>query len=296
LLGCMAAGFTGCNNDIFVERLPDFSKRIELTVNKPCTVAVPFDGLMGVNIACDSDYYTDIVYYDRDGNRLDDFPLISRVARVVYCSPRFTLEAFVNGGDITFCLLDNSYENALPIRVVFDYGHTTACMDIILEPGQPLDTEIFYSLEDAMYNTIQQQSHKTRFTNNGPVTQFVSYRPYGDYRTQVLMSNEMPVFDGMTIECRFPEYTDGLWVMSSAPARLQFNSRVSFIADGTDVELTVEVPPYSTAEVRTTVTFACIKIPFLGYAEQPNSGVSYPFDGSCAVSQPINYTVDVEII
>ena len=73
LLGCMAAGFTGCNNDIFVERLPDFSKRIELSVNKPCTVAVPFDGLMGVNIACDSDYYTDIVYYDRDGNRLDDF-------------------------------------------------------------------------------------------------------------------------------------------------------------------------------------------------------------------------------
>lgn len=292
----MAAGFTGCNNDIFVERIPDFSKRIELTVNKPCTVAVPFDGLQAVNIACDGDYYTYIEYYDRDGNRLDNFPLISEVARVVYGSPRFTLEAFVNGGDITFRLLDNTYEKTLPVSVLFDYGHTSACMDIVLEPGEPLATEIFYSLEDAMYSTTQQQSHKTRFTNNGPVTQFVSYRPYGDYRTQVLMMCEMPWFEGMTIECPVPEYSGGFWVVSIQPARLQLNSHAYFIADGTDLELPVEIPPYSTAEIRSTVTFACIKIPFYGYTEQPNSGVSYPLDGSCAVSQPINYTVDVEII
>ena len=129
LLVCMATGFTGCNNDIFVERIPDFNNSIELTVNKPCTVAIPFDGLQAVYVSC-------------DGNRLDDFPLISNVARVVYGSPRFMLEAFVNGGDITFCLVDNTYEKALPVSVVFDYGHTSACMDVVLEPGEPLATEI----------------------------------------------------------------------------------------------------------------------------------------------------------
>ena len=128
----MAAGFTGCNNDIFVERIPDFNNSIELTVNKPCTVAIPFDGLQAVYVSCDGDYYTSIEYYDRYGNRLDDFPLISNVARVVYGSPRFMLEAFVNGGDITFCLVDNTYEKALPVSVVFDYGHTSACMDVSL--------------------------------------------------------------------------------------------------------------------------------------------------------------------
>lgn len=296
LLVCMATGFTGCNNDIFVERIPDFNNSIELTVNKPCTVAIPFDGLQAVYVSCDGDYYTYIEYYDRDGNRLDDFPLISNVARVVYGSPRFMLEAFVNGGDITFCLVDNTYEKALPVSVVFDYGHTSACMDVVLEPGEPLATEIYYTMDDATRYTTERHSNVTKFTNNGPATQFVGYRPYGDYRTEILMTSEIPWIKGTTIECPVPEYSGGLWAVSAKPARLQLDSHAYFIADGTDIELTVEVPPYSTAEIRSTVIFTCIETPFIGYTEQPNSGLSYYFDGNCKVSQPINYTVDVEII
>lgn len=296
LLVCMAAGFTGCNNDIFVKRIPDFNNSIELTVNKPCTVAIPFDGLQAVYVSCDGDYYTSIEYYDRDGNRLDDFPLISNVARVVYGSPRFMLEAFVNGGDITFCLVDNTYEKALPVSVVFDYGHTSACMDVVLEPGEPLATEIYYTMDDATRYTTERHSNVTKFTNNGPATQFVGYRPYGDYRTEILMTSEIPWIKGTTIECPVPEYSGGLWAVSAKPARLQLDSHAYFIADGTDIELTVEVPPYSTAEIRSTIIFTCIETPFIGYTEQPNSGLSYYFDGNCKVSQPINYTVDVEII
>lgn len=289
---CCAA--TACNDNIFVDRIPGFDSEIELTPGNPRMAVIPFDGIESIQVNCPEDYDTFITYYDHDGDELWGYPAITQVGRVLFGSPRFALDATVSDGEIKFTLLDNTYSHPLSVNVFFNYGYTSRQMALTLQPGAPMEVELFYVTDQAKTHTEMLPMTPIRYTNNGPVPQVFSFSPYSASMTHALVEGSDTWLDGLKTVCPLPLYSDGEWDMTGQETQIQFNTYTYIEPDCKGTRVPVTVPPHSTVTVSGTVTYAVLEIPFLGNATQPNSQLSFPADGRCLLSQPVNYQLNVQ--
>ena len=100
ILGILCAA---CNNDIFVEPLPDIPEEIFLDGFEGAEiVTIPQKGLKNIKIGDDYglNWQPFTRYYDKEGNELYNPSKISDVSKILYACKMFAIEFNIRGDEV----------------------------------------------------------------------------------------------------------------------------------------------------------------------------------------------------
>ncbi|MCM1140678.1 MAG: hypothetical protein NC453_19075, partial [Muribaculum sp.] len=101
LLAFISLVFGACNNDIFVDAVPDLEEDSYhlLCDGNAVSFKIPTKGLRDVSFNCEHSTIANVTYYDKHGESIYN-PSLSNVAKAVYSSPLFCLDFDVDGDQI----------------------------------------------------------------------------------------------------------------------------------------------------------------------------------------------------
>lgn len=291
---------SSCNNDIFVDPVPDLeADTYYLECNGSSkSFTIPTKGLRYVRFNCDHYYMAEVEYYDKDGEYINK-PTLDKVAKAVYSSPYFYIEFDVDGGNIKVKAMENTSADDLRVWVGLDYEHTTKYIDFVISPGLPLEIEhLGYDIVRPVSGIQTERGISQTFTNNSDRVQRIVIYPYKEAKSRIKLEIEEG-YDIWAIGVKgiinVPFYQNGQWQNSETnTAEVTIGFATQFYSPDLDIEesYTVEVAPYSKVTTVTTITYATLDVAFIANLKQPNSGYTYMAGGKCQLKQPISYTIE----
>lgn len=289
-----------CNNDIFVDRVSVPEGEITVDGNGGSqTFKITKKGLVGVKFDNDLDYRTQESYYDKEGNQLYNISNINDVAKITYSSLRFAIELQISGNDVKVTALDNTYDCDINIWALLNYGDYSKTINFIITPGAPLEvSEIFYGLAPLSETKIQASVTKLLRNNTSEPLKFSVY-PYKDVKSTVNFTLDDSFREiNSTVKTDLPLYINSEWKMFSRKnfVEVYLSYPTHYYAYGTDIDKVdnIEVPPYSDAVIKISMTVATMEVNISAFCQMPNSGISDLVTGKCSVSQPIDYKIEVK--
>lgn len=299
VLLCAPVLLPGCNDDIFVDKIPEFEdSRVTLDGNGGSYV-LSFQPKSALSIKFDNsfDYFTYTENYSADGERLGPDAPIADIAKIVYGSPRFTVEAHIEGDKINIVSLDNTYSEDLNMWLAIGYGYMACSLDVTITPGSPMHIDYLgYDMERALTAFRTSSLTPIHISNNSDRSVSMDVYPFKDSKSRFCVKNDDLWTLGISGLCSIPYYKNGEWLSDDTNiVKITMGQESYFYSEYTDLDAVyhVEVPPHSTVNVGVTLKLAVLKGRYLSTVTQPNSGLSWMFDGEFEVIQPIDYSVEV---
>lgn len=299
VLLCASVLLPGCNDDIFVDKIPGFEDSSVTLDGNGGSYVLSFQPKSALSIKFDNsfDYFTYTENYSADGERLGTDAPIADIAKIVYGSPRFTVEARIDGDKITIVALDNTYSDDLNLWLTIDYGYMARSLDVTVTPGKPMQIDYIYcDMERASSRFGTARLTPIRITNNSGSDMAMDIYPFKELHSNVSLSNEEIWTTGISGISPIPYFYNDGWVSDDTnKVEITLGQQAYYYSEYTDLEAVerVEVPPHTTVTVDVTLTMAMFEARYLTTVTQPNSGHSWMIDGVCEVSQPFGYSVEI---
>lgn len=295
ILSFVAVFLQGCNDDIFVEPVPDLVDNIKLSgYGDAAKFKLPIDGLQNVTFGNETDYRTYTDYYDANGEPAGS---LANVRKIVYGSPRFRIEVDIDGEDVEVRSIANTYRSNLIVWANLDYGYMTRSVDIIITPGAPMEIkECSYFMDYGQSGVTRIRGLRQRVTNNTDRPQRAVYYPYKDARSIIDVEAEDQVFDGIKATVPVPLYSDGEWRENDEnTAEIVVGETSYFYSRGVDIaeEAYVDVPANTTVTIELTVEWATFEVESWIEFRLPNTDSRWIMVNPCKIFQPVGYTLDM---
>lgn len=291
---------TACNDEIFVDRIPEYEdKQITLDGNGG-SYTLCFDPKSARSIKFDnsSDYFTYTDYYNANGEQIVLDAPIADIAKIVYGSPRFTVEAHIEGDKISIVSLDNTYSEDLQMWLTIDYEYMARTIDVTLTPGSPMHIDYLGCDMDRALTAFRTSSPAPiHISNESDRSISMDIFPFKDYQSRFCVKNDYLWTIGISGLCPIPYYINGEWFSDDTNlVEITMGQESYYYSEYTDKEsfYHVEVPPHSTVNVYVSLKLAVLKGRYISTVTQPNSALSWMIDGEFEVIQPISYSVEVK--
>ncbi len=294
-----------CNNDIFVEPLPDIPEEIFLDGFEGAEiVTIPQKGLKNVkfgdNYGLNWQPFT--MYYDKEGNELYNPSKISDVSKILYSCKMFAVEFNIKGDEVEIVALDNAYTEPIEVWVLLDYGYAVKYMDINIGIGRPLEVKQFYHfIDEYVVESETVRVFKDNITNSTEQAIKVTVFPYKDALSKLILSPDedddwssratgtvhVPLFDGNQWSQYHTEDVDAT-----------IGNTTTFISQTVDEneEGYIEVPANSTVSAILYVTYSKLKTGYGAEVGFPNIDIDWIVCGTLEVMQPIDYKLEISVL
>ncbi|MCM1139649.1 MAG: hypothetical protein NC453_13855 [Muribaculum sp.] len=294
-----------CNNEIFVEPLPDFPDEIYLDgFEGTQIVTIPQAGLEDVSFG-DSyglNWQPFTIYYDKDGNELNSPSKISDVSKVLYVCQMFAVEFNIRGDEVEVVALDNAYTSPVEMWMCLYYGYAVKYLNIKIGVGRPLEIKQFshfigeYVVET---ETVRVSKGNTVNDTGQPIT--VSLFPYKDASSKLtlLPTDEDDWSRRAAGIVGVPLYNGREWSLyDTEDVEATIGSTTNFFSKTTDENEKgyFDVPANSAVSASLYVTYAKLKTGYTATVGFPNVDIDWIVNGTLEVMQPIDYKIETTIL
>lgn len=294
--------FASCNNEVFVEPLPELEDEIFLNGDGGTySFKVQKKNLQDIKLDNSFDTRACTAFYDKDDELIEVVDKIEDVAKIMYFSERFALEFLINGEEITATALDNTYSADLNVWAGIVYKHVTQYITFHISPGKPL--EITYLGYDTLNPVTGQKTEREiphHYTNNSSQPQRILIYPYKDHTSRIdfIPLPGMEWVQGAEGNISVPFWNGNRWIKNDTnKVEITLGNTAHFNAVNTPVDdvAVIDIPAYSTVTSILSVTYATLNVTYAADTTQPNSGIITTSMGTCTLLQPISYQLDVTI-
>lgn len=255
LLSISAIGFTGCNNDIFIEssQLPD-ETYITLDGNgDEWSVPLPRYGLKRVYLdgVPDADKY--LKYYNIKSGLTDSYCPPSELNDIIFENPVKYYSVTLSGNMLYIsCSYNVSDEDNITLRLEYDYG-VSKTIHFTLTTGGKMELLFpWYEEEPVIEENFEEIIHVDRFTNNGPVAQQIEIMPYLQSQCSHVVNPEDSWATDLVVDMPLLSYSGNKWELKDFKEIRLGDQQIFSPSDYFSQKITVDVPPYTKA----TVTYA----------------------------------------
>lgn len=296
---CLLA--TACNNDIFVERVPDIVEDIYIDgIYGRRTLPIKRNKLVNIGIG---DYYASdtqqhISYYRNDGTEIYNPTNFDDVSKIIYLTKLVCVELNLKEDEIEIVSLDNAYTDPLKIWLSLDYGYIVKYTSINIGIGKPYEIEDFgYYIDEYLTKTETVAGICETFHNNSPNTQKIVFYPYKDACSKITLTPELD--DSWSENAAgiisIPYFKEGVWtIYHTEDVEATIGSSTSFNSNMVDIneEAFIEVAPNSSVSVQIFMTYAVLETGYNTIISMPNTEFIWQVRGRLTIKQPINYKIE----
>ncbi len=294
-----------CNNDIFVEPLPDIPEEIYLDGFEGAEiVTIPQKGLKNVTFGDNygMNWQPFTCYYDKEGNELYNPSKISDVSKILYACKMFAVEFNIRGDEVEIVALDNAHTDPVRVWVNLDYGYAEKHLGINIGVGRPLEIkQLNHFIDEYVFETETVRINKENIHNNTDQAIKVSVFPYKDAFSKLFLSPDDDDYwsSRATGIVQVPLYYGGQWSqydMEDVDAII--GNTTTFISQTVDEneEGYIEVPANSSVSVTLYVTYTKLKTGYSAVVGFPNINIDWIVDGMLEVMQPIDYKLEISAL
>lgn len=288
-----AASMAACNDDIFVE--PTAPSASEVTVEGDggeAEITFQPDGLKSISIDFTSDSY--LTYYNAAGDIIASDSPIKEIARINYISDVFIFDILIKGDRMVFRSTEWVAQNELSEFVRLNYGYNTELILVKVLPGRPRElVDLFYDMDNlSAAPPVKNKVYSVAYENNGTLDSWIGVRPYLNALCDVEFDTSELV---ATMEVSVPQYAGGKWVLSDRKFTVREHAVLHYFPDGIDRNFTIDItlPPLSSGTVAAYVEFHNASVPYSMEIVNPVSGRTFYTTGTCTVSQPGDYEIEI---
>lgn len=189
LFAFLAAALFGCNRDIFLDE-PDWEDFKDITIDGDggeATLHIPTKDLkyFGFDLMSESKQYC--TYYNAQGDIIDPNSPVSDIARIVFETRFSKLELRKEGSRLTIRSICSTSQDDSHWIIRLEYTYGVRSIDFKVLPGRPLRlVEVVYD-EMVIDDRAKVSSLREGFTNNGPLPQTLTIRPYLNELASILV-------------------------------------------------------------------------------------------------------------
>lgn len=294
-------GIASCNNDVFVEHLPEVEDILYLDgYNGKQTIQIKKDALKFISIG---DYYSyderrATVYYNKEGEEINNPKDIKNIAKITYINRIFAIELNIKNDEIEIVCLDNTYGNRLEAWLNLDYGYMDKNVILKISDGIPYEISQFgYAFNGYSTKTETKNGYKENFHNNTDQPIRITIYPYKDAQSNLTLTpDEEEYWSSLaTGLVSVPYFKNGEWNIDDTEEveaiigdSTWFNSSIV----NQEEETYVEVPPNSSVRITEKITFAILETHYSAWLLMPNTDILWPTSGTLTISQPISYQIE----
>lgn len=259
---------TACNNDLFVERVPEVEAEIYLDSNKdPHTIKINKKYLRFIEVGDNYGYQWQpfSTYYDETGNEIANPKSLDKVAKIRYASKVFAFQLYIKEDEIEIEALDNTHSEPVEAWICLDYGYMPKYISLTIGEGKPYEIKDFgLDINRYSYKTETKTGFRETFHNNSDQTvKFIIY-PYKDWQSNLTL---IPDYEelwsaGALGVVSIPYFKDGKWTeYETEQIEAKLDSTISFYSSMVDIneEVYVEAPPHSSITVSKKMTYAILE-------------------------------------
>ena len=263
LFAFLAASLCGCNNDIFIDE-PDWEDFNDITIEGDggeAYLIIPTKDLEHFEFDLMSESKRYCTYYNAHGDIIDPNSPASEISRIVFETRFDKLELIKEGSGLTIRSIcsTSQYDSHWIIRLEYTYGVRFVKFTVL--PGKPLHlVEVVYD-DMVIDDRAKVSSFREGFTNNGPLPQTLTIRPYLNELASILVE---PVawsswLNGKRFDMPVPMYVNGEWVITPKKG-IQPGNRFTYEGPDRFTKIEIDIPEYSSVNVFTDVVYSGAKV------------------------------------
>lgn len=289
-----------CNNDIFVDRIPDIETDFTLDGDGGShSVAYQSTGIAECFFSNDVDYDTWVLRYDSEGNTLDNDAPFSSAARIIYGSPRFSVEIVPESDRLIFNAMGNTYDFPLTIHLTLWYDYAYKLVDFTLTPGQPMEISSVNYISTHVSTVTSFESLPDEVVTNGGMTPLtVEITPYANCKCSARLDADHWA-TGITGTVPLPTVQGNIWtnqLTDDVDVTLGGGETTEYFSSYVDRDLRVpvEILPGETVRIKVRITYSTLRIGYWALLLAPFADNYYVTQGVCTVTNPVSYKIETE--
>lgn len=263
LFAFLAAALFGCNRDIFLDE-PDWEDFKDITIDGDggeATLHIPTKDLkyFGFDLMSESKQYC--TYYNAQGDIIDPNSPVSDIARIVFETRFSKLELRKEGSRLTIRSICSTSQDDSHWIIRLEYTYGVRSIDFKVLPGRPLRlVEVVYD-EMVIDDRAKVSSLREGFTNNGPLPQTLTIRPYLNELASILVE---PVawsswLNAERFDMPVPMYVNGEWIIKPKNG-IRPGNRFTYEGPDRFTKIDIDIPEYSSVNVFTDVVYSGAKV------------------------------------
>lgn len=263
LFAFLAVALCGCNSDIFVEE-PDWEDFKEITIDGDggeAILRIPTKNLehFGFDLMSESKPYC--TYYNAQGDIIDSNSPAKEIARIVFETRFRKIEMRKGDSGLTVESICQTSQNDSHWTIRLEYTYGVRLIDLTILPGKPLRlVEVAYD-EMVIDDRAKVTSFREGFTNNGPLPQTFTIRPYLNELATILVE---PVvrnswLNGEQFDMPVPVYINEEWVIKPKDG-IRPGNRFTYEGPDRFTKIDIDIPEYSSVDIFTDVVYSGAKV------------------------------------
>lgn len=289
---------SGCNSDIFVDRIDAVGQSIAIEGDGGhYTVKIQTKGLEWIDLVT-SGYNDQVTYYTHDGEIAPSDAPFEDIALINYTNDWMIFDIVITDDLLTFTSTEQAYDKPWDVLVYLNYGHTSVDYNITVLPGRQAEvTSVSYAMENmTVQNNADVAVWRTHYYNNSPSELKVMAMPYSGAQVSALLEDPGIYYAfPPTVSIPLPEFCDGEWLIGDELHTLTLGSTLRYAPEQlADVSVPVSVQPYSKVEVACQVSYSSVKVPVFIHLLNPVSGRTRLCLFMCGVLAPVSYELKIE--
>ena len=255
---------TACNSDIFIDE-PDLPEVQDIKIDGDggeATITIPTKNLehIGFDLMSTEEQYCK--YYNASGELIDSKAPASEVHLIVFETKFTKLELIKEGSRLTIRSICETYQaNAhWTIRIESSYG--VRFIELTCLPGTPLKlVEVIYNDDMITNDRAKVTTFRDGFTNNGPLQQTFTIRPYLNELASILVEPYTlnSWIQGERFNMPVPMYVGGKWVIQNKDG-IDPGSKYTYEGPDRFTKVEIDAPPYSHISVFTDVIYSGARV------------------------------------
>ncbi|MDE5870490.1 MAG: hypothetical protein K2H22_00880 [Muribaculaceae bacterium] len=263
LFAFLAVALFGCNSDIFIDE-PDWEDYEDITIEGDGGVAdlvIPTKDLehFGFDLMSDSKPYC--TYFNAQGDIIDPNSPASEIARIVFETRFRRLELCKDDSRLTIRSICQTSQNDSHWVIRLEYTYGSRSIEFTVLPGRPLRlVEVTYD-DMVVDDRAKVSNFREGFTNNGPLPQTVTIRPYLNELASILVE---PIarnswLNGERFDMPVPIYVNEEWVIRPKNG-IRPGSRFTYEGPDRFTRIDIDIPEYSSVSIFTDVVYSGAKV------------------------------------
>lgn len=263
LFAFLAVALCGCNSDIFIDE-PDWEDFKEITIEGDggeATLHIPTKDLkhFGFDLMSESKPYC--TYYNAEGDIIGSDSPASEITLIVFETKFRKLELRKEGSGLTIRSICATSQDDSHWIIRLEYTYGARSIEFTVLPGRPLRlVEVVYD-DMVIDDRAKVSSLREGFTNNGPLPQTLTIRPYLNELASILVE---PVawsswLNGERFDMPVPMYVNGEWVIKPKNG-IRPGNRFTYEGPDRFTKIDIEIPEYSSVNIFTDVVYSGVKV------------------------------------
>lgn len=299
LMLILAVIMTGCNDEVFVEKLDPSDTELTIGGNGDRGgVGYESSNLVTLSLDVFSEQKPNVTYFDRDGNRIEPEGNASRLAKIKYKSQTMEYVISVGKNLLMFESVENFSTLDSHVTIRLDYGFTVRFIKVTMTGLPIIDlVDIAYDM-DRM--SVSQDpvvvSANIKYKNDGNSSPWeISLKPYLSISAHVELEPAAGWARYLRNVYSIPTLQGGIWGLHGKSIEMMMSSKGYYRSTEVDenTSVPVTIPPFESRTVVENVFFNSMSVPFTAVFKNPVTGREYSTTGICKVCEPFDYEVKV---